>query len=77
MDSLRTTYNSYSFCLYVTNLAAGYSPWGHQELDTTEWVSVARLRHVGGMHYNSSKAADTGYHWGQDEEKDPEDKYNR
>lgn len=44
MDSLRTTYNSYSFCLYVTKLPAGYSAWGHQELDTTEWLSVARLR---------------------------------
>lgn len=74
VDSRRTTYNSYSFCLYITKLPAGYSPWGHRELDMTEWLSAAQHRHIEGMHHNSSKATDTGYHWGQDEAKDPEDK---
>ena len=38
------TYNQYS-CLenpHGQRSLAGYSPWGHKELDTTEWLSTAQ-----------------------------------
>ena len=28
----------------------GYSPWGHKELDMTEWLTLSRYVHTGKNH---------------------------
>ena len=38
----------------------GYSPWGHKDLDTTEWASKAEKKRGGGVNIQNPEATEFG-----------------